>query len=137
MSGAAPSTTGRIEEFFADLARLGYVPSLARVTGTVRIEIIGEQDTEHRLITIRRGHIEVSRNAGPVDCLVRVDRQLLERIFGGSQNAMVAMLRDELGVQGNPELLVLIQRLFRHQPDDPATAGPAGGGAGDATGRSG
>ena len=46
------------------------------------------------------------------DCVLSCDRALFDGIASGEVNAMAALLRGELVVAGEPDLLVLCQRLF-------------------------
>jgi putative sterol carrier protein len=41
-----------------------------------------------------------------------VDQALFEQIVTGEENAMAAVLRGEIGIEGKPQLLVFFQRLF-------------------------
>ena len=50
------------------------------------------------------------------DCVIGGDRALFDAIVGGRMTAMVALLRGQLAVDGDPELLVLTQRLFPGPP---------------------
>ena len=54
----------------------------------------------------------MSRGDGAADCVVTTDRPLFEAIVRGEKNAMAAILRGEIGIKGDPELLVLFQRVF-------------------------
>jgi putative sterol carrier protein len=112
--------TASIAEFLDDLGRRGHEPLVARVDATVRFEITDGERTEHRLVTIRHGEIRVSTDDEPADCLVRGDRATFNAVVSGRSSAMAALLRGALTVDGDPELLVLIQRLF---PGHAATAG--------------
>ena len=46
------------------------------------------------------------------DCVVRVDKKLFDGIAAGEVNAFAALLRGTVDIEGNPELIVLFQRLF-------------------------
>jgi putative sterol carrier protein len=99
-------------EFFDDLGRRGHEPLLQRVSATVRFDITDGERTEHRLVRIDHGDIRVSADNEPADCVLGGDRAVFDAIVGGRMTAMVALLLGVLAVDGDPELLVLTQRLF-------------------------
>jgi putative sterol carrier protein len=107
------STTASTVEFFDDLSSREHEPLLERVDATVRFDVVDGEHTEHRLTRINHGHISVSAEYGAADCAMRADRSAFDAIVGGRISGMAALLRGVLTVDGDPELLVLSQRLFR------------------------
>ena len=106
------------EEFFAELGRRKHEPMLRKATGTVRFDLVDDTDqTAHWLVTMKKGDVSVSREAADADCIVTTDKPLFDAIVRGERNAMAAILRGEITLEGDRELLVLFQRVF---------AGPAG-----------
>ena len=103
-------------EFFAALGGSAYEPLLHGATGSVRFDLVDEQDVEHWLVTIERGSVSASRRNRRADCVVRVGRSLFERIADGEANAMAAILRGEMTLEGDAQLAVLFQRLFPSPP---------------------
>ena len=99
-------------DFFADLKRRGHEPSLARTSGTIRIELDDGGSTERWLVSIDRGNLGVSRRSGPADCWIRAERAVFERLAMGELNSVTSVLRGEVSADGSWELLVLFQRLF-------------------------
>src|SRR5436853_1597222 len=89
-------------------------PLLARVSGTLLFEIHDPHGTEHSLVTVDKGRVGIEAVDGPVeaDATVRGERPLLEAIAQGRANAMSAILRGAVRVEGDAELLVVFQRLF-------------------------
>ena len=100
------------EEFFDSLSQRRHEPMLEKVAGTIRFDVARGGDGGHWLVGIDRGEIRVSRDGGDADCVVRADPAVFDDIVSGRVNAMAAMLRGTLEVEGDPELLVLVQRLF-------------------------
>lgn len=98
--------------FFDELGRRGHEPLLGRVSATVRFDISDGTSVDHRLLRIERGDIRVSSDDVPADCVVIVGAALLDEIIAGRTGAMAAFLRGALLVEGDPEVLVLVQRLF-------------------------
>ena len=102
--------------FFEELGRRGHEPLLERVRATVRFDIGDGASVDHRLLRIDRGDIGVTSDDVPADCTVIVDSALLDEIIEGRTGAMSAFLRGALIIEGDPEVLVLVQRLFRGHP---------------------
>ena len=66
-------------------------------------------------MTIDNGDIGVTRQPSHADCVIRVDRALFDKMAGGKVNAVAAVLRGDLEVEGDWRLLVRMQRLFPGQ----------------------
>jgi putative sterol carrier protein len=112
--------------FFDELAARRHEPLLEKVTGTLRFDVTNGRQTRRWLLTVKKGELTVSRNNAAADLVLRGKRPLLERMFKGKANGMSAVLRGELTVEGNSELLVLFQRLLP-RPRDVRKKGVAAG----------
>jgi predicted lipid carrier protein YhbT len=119
--------TDETTEFIEQLSRRGVEPTLRKLTATVRFDVLNSGWVSRWLVSISQGHIEVSPSESDADCVLGADRRVFDALAGGRANALAAMLRGELAVTGDPEVLVLIQRLF---PDPPRTAEPEPAGSG-------
>ena len=108
--------TDSTAEFFQELGRRGHEPLLEKATGIVRFDLVDGRRTERWLVTLDRGDVSVSRKNAAADCIVRGDRSVLEAMATGEANAMAAYLRGELTLEGDPELLVLFQRVLPGPP---------------------
>jgi putative sterol carrier protein len=97
---------------FDELARRGHEPLLGQAVGSLRFEIVDEARTDVWLVTFDRGDVAVSREDLASDAVVRSQKGLFDAIAAGELNAMAAMLRGALTVEGDPELLVRFQRLL-------------------------
>jgi putative sterol carrier protein len=100
------------DEFFDWLSRRGYEPLVAKVNATYRFDITRGRRIDHWLVEIRKGRIRVSRRNDKADCVIRADREVFDQIVSGRANAMAAMLRGVLALDGDAELLVHLQRLL-------------------------
>ena len=100
------------EEFFAELGSRGHEPMLRKATGTLRFDLVDGTNESSWLVAVKKGDVSVSQAKGKADCVVTTDRPLFNAIVRGERNAMAAILRGEIGVAGDPELLVLFQRVF-------------------------
>jgi putative sterol carrier protein len=98
--------------FFDALAERSRVPLLDNAKGTARFDIVSGRKTDRWLVAIDNGKISVSRRNDSADCVIRADRALFEQLVAGRKNAVAAVLRGDLAVDGDWRLLVRIQRLF-------------------------
>ena len=115
-----------IEQFFDDLRARGHVPLLEKVRATLRFDVVNGRRTERWFVAVQKGDLTVSRRNVQADCVFRAERSLFERVLSGNANPVAAVFRGELIVVGNPELVVLFQRLVP-RPGDARTRGvPAG-----------
>ena len=114
-------------QFLAELDRAGNESRLGRAQGTVRIELERDGQTERWFLVVRRGQVSMSRTRVPYDCTIHTSGALFDGMVSGWVNAFTALLRGEVQVDGNPELLVLLQRLFPSPPAPEKTASRARG----------
>jgi len=106
------------EVFFEELSRRGHEPMLGKAIGTIRLDLaVADGGSERWFVSIDRGDVRVSRDGATAGCIVRADRSLFDAIASGRANPMAAMLRGALIVEGDPDLLVLFQRLLPGPPD--------------------
>ena len=106
-------------EFFQELGRRGHEPLLEKATGIVRFDLVDGKRTDRWFVTLHKGDVSVSRKNAAADCIVRAKRTLFDAMASGDVNGMAAYLRGELTLEGDPELMVLIQRVL----PGPATRG--------------
>ena len=97
--------------FFDELGRRGHEPLLERISATVRFDI-GDGASVDRLLSIDKGDIRVSSENVPADCTVSISDTLLDEIVNGRTGAMAAFLRGAILVEGDPGVVVFVQRLF-------------------------
>ena len=103
-------------EFFDSLAERGHEPLLEKATGTLRFDLRDGKKVDRWLVAVDKGDIAVSRRNVRADCVVSADKALFDRIASGKANALAAMLRGEMGVEGDVRLLVAFQRLLPGPP---------------------
>jgi putative sterol carrier protein len=99
-------------EFFDELGQRGHEPMLRKASGTLSFDITDGASTAHWSVVVKKGDVSVSRAHDEADCTVTTDRSLFDAIVSGEKNAMAAILRGEVTIEGDPELLVLFQRVF-------------------------
>jgi len=105
--------TDATANFFDELGQREHEPLLAQVTGTMRFDLRNGKRTEHYFVAIKKGNVAVSRAKEEADCVVHADRELFDGFATGESNAMTAFLRREITFEGDPQLLVLFQRIFQ------------------------
>jgi putative sterol carrier protein len=103
-------------EFFEALVERGHVPLLEKATGTVRFDLRDGRKTDRWLVSIVKGDLAVSRRNLRADCVVATDKSLFDDVASGRANAFSALLRGDVEVEGDVQLLVLFQRLFPGPP---------------------
>jgi SCP-2 sterol transfer family len=106
-SESDPST-----EFFSRINSLGRVDALADVAGRLRFDVTTGDRVEHWAIDVHYGQVSASRDGGEPDCVIEMDKEVLDRIATGQANAMSALLRSDVTVRGDVRLLVLLERLL-------------------------
>ena len=102
--------------FFEELAQRDIEPLVAKYTGRVRFEIVEGSRTERWLVEFDHGRITVSGNGGVAACTFRTDKSQFDRLAGGEENVMAAVLRGAVECTGDVELLLAAQRLFPGPP---------------------
>ena len=100
------------KRFFEALAKKKSEPLLRTVSGTLRCDLEDGERTEHWYVTIKKGDVTVSHKRADADCVVSTDLATFEAILGGEMNAMAAVLRGLVSVEGRVRLLVALQALF-------------------------
>ena len=110
-----------IAQFFEQVASRGHEPLLEKAKGTFRIDLASGKQVERWLLIVDRGDVAVSRRNAAADCVIRCDRALFARIAAGEANAMAAVIRGEVGVEGDLGLLATFQRLL---PGPPSSQDP-------------
>ena len=118
-------TTDVVAAFFGDLAGRGHEPSLKKLSGTVRFDLVSGKKTERWLVTIRKGDLTVSHRNVTADTVIRLSRSLFERVASGQTNIFPALLRGEIVLEGDFRLVTAVRKFLRarqaaRQPKTPA-----------------
>lgn len=108
--------TDATTEFFEQLGARGHEPMLEKAKGTLRFDLTDGKRKARWLVAIEKGDVAVSHENAKADCVVRADKTLFDGIASGRENAMAAVLRGEIGIEGEREFLVWFQRLFPSPP---------------------
>src|SRR5580765_4616851 len=114
-------------EFFDELAQRGYEPLLANASGTMRFDIATGKKTESWLLAIDKGKLTVSRSGGAADATFSAGKTEFDRLVRGQENAVAAVLRGTLSVDGSMRLIVRFRRILTGQETiEPPTAAGKG-----------
>ncbi len=100
------------EHFFAELSEQGRVPGLEPFSGSVLFELKHGEHTERYFLTITKGVMSVARQGADPDCTLRTDASSFDAIAAGELNAMQAVLRGLVDIEGQGILLAALQRLL-------------------------
>ncbi len=111
-------------DFFADLSKRGQEPLLSKVRATVRFDIVDGGRTDRWLLAIKDGALDVSRGDDEADCIIRANKADFDLVAGGHRNPMATALRGAMTMEGNPRLLIRVQRLFPAPAGMPESTGP-------------
>ena len=106
------SMTDATTEFFSALEARHHEPLLEKQSGTLRFDLTSGKKTTRWLIEIEDGDVSISHRNAKADCVVRAKKSLFDGIATGQQNAMAAVLRGEVDIDGERTLLVRFQKLF-------------------------
>lgn len=102
--------------FFEELSSMGHVPLLHRVSGTVRLDLDHGGDTEHWFVTIDKGDVKISHRKARADAVLHTTKKLFDGMADGTVNAMAAMLRGVLRLEGDLGLVASLSRLLPGPP---------------------
>jgi putative sterol carrier protein len=111
-------------DFFDDLSKRGQEPLLGKVRATVRFDIVDGRRTDRWLVAIEDGALNVSRGDDAADCVITANKADFDLVASGRRNPMAAALRGTLTMDGNPRLLIRVQRLFPAPVGMPESTGP-------------
>jgi putative sterol carrier protein len=104
--------------FFHELEEREHDPLLQKIRGTLRFELENGKRAEHWVVAFDKGKVHVSQGDREADCTVRTKEALFAGLITGKVNAMAAVLRGDITVEGDRELILRFQRLFPGPPAD-------------------
>jgi hypothetical protein len=107
---------GASTDFLEELGRRGYLPLLEEIRGTLRLDLVEGQETDSWLVVVEDGHVRVSRGRQEADCVVYAERVLFDRIVSGEANALAALLRGLIQIEGDLRLALVVGRALPGPP---------------------
>ncbi|SIN41964.1 SCP2 sterol-binding domain-containing protein [Micromonospora cremea] len=81
-------------------------------SGTLRLDAREDGHTEHWHLTVADQHVRVTRSGDDAELVIRAAPEVFDRLASGETHVATALLRNELTVQGNLQLLMLLRRIF-------------------------
>ena len=120
--------TNPTDEFFEDVARRGHEPMLKRLSAAVRWDITNGDQVDSRVVRIDHGDLSVTVGQEPADCVITLERAVCDDVVTGRTSVLAALVRGAAAVEGDPELVVLAQRLFSREAASSAGRSAAAGG---------
>jgi hypothetical protein len=100
------------KEFFEALRQRGHEPLLEAANGSLRLEVAENGRTSFWYVSVEHGDVTVTHERRRADSTIKIDKRLSDRLVSGKENAMAAVLRGAISVEGDPQMLMLFQRLF-------------------------
>jgi len=104
-------------QFFAELEAQPALPG--RQTGVLCINLVDGERTEHWYLDIRRGEVRVSHKGSAPDCTMSTELATFEAIIDGQMNAMAAVLRGAIHIEGRFPLMISLQRFMAGPTEAP------------------
>ena len=103
--------TNTTTRFFEGLEARGHEPRLEKVKASLRFDLTNGKQTNRWYVAIDKGDIVVSHKNAKADCVLRADSSVFDGIASGEVNAVAAVLRGAIAIEGDPELIILLRRL--------------------------
>jgi putative sterol carrier protein len=110
--------------FFDALADRGHEGVLAGESATLRFDVAEGETSQRWYVTVTNGDVSVSHKRSRADAVVRADSVSLTAVVSGRSNAMAAMLRGLLVVEGDWAPLAMFQRILPGPPDSKGRVDP-------------
>jgi len=82
------------------------------ITGSLRFDLENGKRSECWRVTLNKGVVSSARSNASADCVVHTDKATLAAIIEGRANAMAALLRGAVRVEGQALLMAYFRRLF-------------------------
>jgi putative sterol carrier protein len=98
--------------FFEGLRQRDHQPQLGHKSGVVRIDLADDGRTDRWFVMIDDCKVTVSKKNQPADATIGADKAMFDRIASGEANAVAALLRGAISLEGDWNVLLVFQRLF-------------------------
>ncbi|WP_431883889.1 SCP2 sterol-binding domain-containing protein [Micromonospora gifhornensis] len=109
--------TEAIEQFFATLPARAPQVLRAPLTGTLRIDLADDGRTEHWVLRMRPGAVDVDQGPAEADAIWYSSVDLFDRLVTGRAHALAALFRNESTFSGRVTLFLAFRRFFPPAPD--------------------
>ncbi|GHJ53047.1 hypothetical protein Nm8I071_23540 [Nonomuraea sp. TT08I-71] len=118
-------------EFFDELARRKFDARWAHITGTIRFDITHQGQVDRWFVEIENGHLAVLEEERETDAVLRIERELFNRLLVGEAKPAPAWLRNQLVLQSGDPAFIAVALSFpgpagaRDPRDVPRSQAPA------------
>jgi putative sterol carrier protein len=102
--------------FLEALVSRGKEPLLRDVNGTIRFDLRQGTATDHWTVAIADEAVSLTHRKLTADCVATMSEDVFRSITSGETNAFAAALRGDIGLSGDPALLLAFQRIFPGPP---------------------
>ncbi|HLN15411.1 MAG TPA: SCP2 sterol-binding domain-containing protein [Acidimicrobiales bacterium] len=116
-----------VTEFFDLLAAKHHEPLFEGDTATIRFDVKDGRSLETWYLTVKNGDVGISHKRAGADAVVRMERGTLEMLVDGRHNAMAALLRGLMTIEGSMGAMVMFQRVLPGPPEDKGRVPPITG----------
>jgi hypothetical protein len=103
-------------DFLEELGRRSHVPLFEQIKGRLRLDLIDGQEINSWLVVVDNGNVRVSRGRQDADCVIYAERVFFDRIVAGEANALAALLRGLIQIEGNLQLALSVGRALPGPP---------------------
>jgi hypothetical protein len=110
--------------FFDSLDATAHYPALHHATGTIRLDLRADGETERWYVTLDKGKVAATQQGNvddPVDAVMQTDRSLFDGMTKGTVNVTPSILRGLVETVGDLGLLTSFARLFPGPPQSRVT----------------
>jgi hypothetical protein len=108
--------TNPTTEFLEELGRRGYLNLFENIRGRLRLDLRHDGDADNWLVEADNGHVRVSRTRADADCVIHSDRDFFDRVVTGEANALAALLRGVIEIEGDLHLALMLGRALPGPP---------------------
>jgi putative sterol carrier protein len=103
-------------DFLEELGRRGHLEVFEQVKGRLRLDLADGRETDSWLVAVDQGNVRVSRGRQDADCVVYAERIFFDRFVTGEANALAALLRGVIEIEGNLQLALMLGRALPGPP---------------------
>jgi hypothetical protein len=103
-------------DFVEELGRRGHLPQLEQIDGTLRLDLIDGTEIDSWTVVVAHGDVRVSRGRQDADCAIYTERTVFDRIATGEVNALAALLRGWIQIEGDLRLALWVGRALPGPP---------------------
>ena len=108
--------TNPTTEFLEELGRQGYLKLFENMRGSVRLDLTHDGDADNWLVEVEYGRVRVSHTSADADCVIHSDRVFFDRVVTGEANALSALLRGMIEIEGDLHLALVLGRALPGPP---------------------